>query len=637
MIGRVLGEGGFGITYLGVDTNLERRVAIKEYFPISFVKREVSVTMNVTCYTAEKQSFYEKGREQFLMEARTMAKLDKIPEIVQVLDFFSANNTAYIVMEFLEGNTLKDLTAQQGRIPAKNILAMLAPVLKAMEAMHSIGIIHRDISPDNLMVLKNGEIKLMDFGCARDLGDGRTMTTMLKQGFAPKEQYSGYDQGPWTDVYALCATVYYCLTGKIPPAALDRVDNDTDPLIPPTKLGATLTPAQESALLKGLAVSKNKRWQSARELYDALYVQDMIEDEKKDSQPPKVVGLSKQVKVMIGGAACFMVIASAGLAFWNPAPSVSSVNIGSNIQQEESSSPIQNKSTESADGTESMNKVPWLTDTQQSSSAESDDEVYEEAENNTQTMAQESTQTTTSDSAPTSDSAMNDETQGETETPTESSTQTTTQEATQATTPSTKAEDSTTSASKPQETEPTPEPAPTTASNPTMEELESQADAALDNNQFSQAADSYRQMNSLGYISSSQLAEYLRRVGDDADYYWVITDYGNNSSPYVKIAFELFTEAANMGNTLAYSNIAYSYDYGHYVSIDKAKACEWWTKLANTGDGPSCYFVAQYYASGDGVPQDTQKAIEWLNKCFAYGASYVESDAQALLDKLQGS
>ena len=148
-----------------------------------------------------------------------MARLDKIPEIVQVLDYFPENNTAYIVMEFLEGSTLKELTAQQGGIPGKGLLEMLEPVLRGMEAMHAAGIIHRDISPDNLMVLKSGKVKLMDFGCARDIEGGHTMTTMLKHGFAPKEQYSGHGQGPWTDVYALCATMYYCLTGRVPPSA----------------------------------------------------------------------------------------------------------------------------------------------------------------------------------------------------------------------------------------------------------------------------------------------------------------------------------------------------------------------------------------------------------------------------------
>ncbi|HIU67283.1 MAG TPA: leucine-rich repeat protein [Candidatus Caccomorpha excrementavium] len=275
LVGRALGEGGFGITYLGLDTSLERKVAIKEYFPTSFVKRESSLTLEVTCYTDVGRNYYEKGRDQFLKEARTMARLDKIPGIVRVLDYFPENNTAYIVMEYLEGITLKDLTAREGRIPAGEMLGLLEPVLKAMDAMHRAGVIHRDISPDNLMVLKDGTVTLMDFGCARDLEGGHTMTVTLKHGFAPVEQYTGHGQGPWSDIYALCATVYYCLTGKVPPRALERGDKVSDPIEPPSKLGAELTPEQERALMKGLAVNAEDRWRSAADLYAGLYGKTM--------------------------------------------------------------------------------------------------------------------------------------------------------------------------------------------------------------------------------------------------------------------------------------------------------------------------------------------------------------------------
>lgn len=270
-LGRALGEGGFGITYLGWDTVLKRKVAVKEYFPTFLVSREVSLTLDVTCHTSGNQPTYEKGREQFLREAKTMAKLDSIPEIVQVLDHFPEHNTAYIVMEFLEGRTLKEVVAQTGPIPTQTMLALLEPVLRAMEAMHHAGVIHRDISPDNLMELKDGTVKLMDFGCARDFQSGLTETITLKHGFAPREQYSGRDQGPWTDVYAMCATVYYCLTGQVPARATLRGEEEQDPLLPPRQLGIHLTEEQELALLRGLAPKVENRWHSAAELYAALY------------------------------------------------------------------------------------------------------------------------------------------------------------------------------------------------------------------------------------------------------------------------------------------------------------------------------------------------------------------------------
>ena len=177
---------------------------------------------------------------------------------------------------------------------------------------------------------------------------------------------------------------------------------------------------------------------------------------------------------------------------------------------------------------------------------------------------------------------------------------------------------------------------PEKTSMPTKAELESQAKTAAAEGRYSNAADLYRQMKELGYISGSKLAVCLTELAGDAESEWYDTAYGDNSSPLIKTAYDLYVEAANMGNKEAMAAVAYCYDYGHYVNQDSGKACQWWTKLANTGDGPACYFVAQYYADGNGVPQSTQTAIEWLNKCLEYGAGYVESDAQALLDELQG-
>lgn len=270
VIGRVLGEGGFGITYLGFDKNLERVVAIKEYFPTAFVKREITVGQDVTCYTDVGKSAYEVGLEKFVQEARIMARLDNIPEIVRVMDYFRENKTAYIVMEYLEGKTLRELT-KEGCIPAGVLLELMEPLLRAIQLIHQEGLLHRDISPDNLLQLKSGKIKLMDFGCARDIEGGRTMTVMLKHGYAPLEQYAGHDQGPWTDVYATCATIYYCLTLHLPPQALLRGAGEENELVLPTRLGAALTPDQEQALIRGLAVQPQDRWQSMAELYAAIY------------------------------------------------------------------------------------------------------------------------------------------------------------------------------------------------------------------------------------------------------------------------------------------------------------------------------------------------------------------------------
>lgn len=270
LVGRVLGEGGFGITYIGCDLRLELKVAIKEYFPSDKVTRHAQASLEVSNYTGVLAGNYEQGKEKYLQEARTMARMNKQAEIVSVRDFFEANNTAYIVMEYVEGTTFKELVAQKGgRIPAGEFFHMIEPLFSALSVMHETGLIHRDISPDNLM-LENGCVRLLDFGCARESTHGtETMTIALKHGYAPIEQYQHKGQGPWTDVYGLCATMYYCLTGKVPQQSLDRLCEDE--LILPRKLGVDLTENQERALLFGMGIRPRRRYQSMEELYAALY------------------------------------------------------------------------------------------------------------------------------------------------------------------------------------------------------------------------------------------------------------------------------------------------------------------------------------------------------------------------------
>lgn len=270
LVGRVLGEGGFGITYIGCDLRLELKVAIKEYYPVDRATRNAAVSTNVTSFIGPSSKSFERGKQKFLSEARTMARMDKQQVIVGVRDFFEANNTVYIVMEYIEGTTFAELTEQRGgRIAPEELFRVIEPLFGALSALHETGLIHRDISPDNLM-LENGEVRLLDFGCAREPADGnKTLTISLKHGYAPLEQYQESGQGPWTDIYALCATIYHCLTGQTPPRALDRIGEDN--LVLPSKLGVPITPQQEAALLKGLRVQPNRRFQTVKELWAALY------------------------------------------------------------------------------------------------------------------------------------------------------------------------------------------------------------------------------------------------------------------------------------------------------------------------------------------------------------------------------
>ncbi len=287
LTGSVLGEGGFGITYIGCDMRLKMRVAIKEYFPKDKVNRIAKDSLSLSCYAGSAAGRYADGKGQFLREALTLAKMDKQSVIVGVRDFFEENNTAYIVMEYVDGTTFKDLTAQKGgRIPPAELLGLMEPLFSALGAMHAQGLIHRDVSPDNLM-LENGNIRLLDFGCAREAHDGdTTLTAAMKQGYAPVEQYQNKGQGPWTDVYGLSATIYYCLTGAKPPQAVDRLVEDE--LIPPRKLGIELTDRQEQAILRGMDIRPRRRFQSVQDLHDALYEADDAQAYRaSDPVPPE--------------------------------------------------------------------------------------------------------------------------------------------------------------------------------------------------------------------------------------------------------------------------------------------------------------------------------------------------------------
>ena len=268
----VLGQGGFGITYLGMDELYQRKVAIKEFFPQGIVTRNTEYEDTVTVTFVEEKADYEKGKERFLKEARTMAKFSKDEGIVKVLDFFEINNTAYIVMEYLEGITLKQYLRENQRITSEELVRLLVPLIESLDEIHSQGMIHRDISPDNIMVLSDGRIKLMDFGAARDytkFGE-KTLSIVLKPGYAPPEQYQTHGiQGPWTDIYALCATMYKCITGETPPDAIDRVIDDHLKKI--SEFGITIPQQVESVIIKGMSVSAKDRYQDIKDFCEDLY------------------------------------------------------------------------------------------------------------------------------------------------------------------------------------------------------------------------------------------------------------------------------------------------------------------------------------------------------------------------------
>lgn len=273
LVGKVIGEGGFGITYIGFNMETDLPVAIKEYFPSELATRDTTQGNTVTIFSGEAQSLFKEGLEKYLREARNLSMFSDLQGIVTVKDFFYENETAYIIMEYINGITLKQyLTKVGGRMKQNEVIKMMKPVLESMVKIHEVGIIHRDISPDNIMITKNKQIKLTDFGAARvfDTEDSKSITVVLKRGYAPEEQYRAKgNQGPWTDVYALCATMYRMITGVTPQEALERIIDDNVEKV--SKYDPNVWPETEYAIMKGLSLRAEDRWQSVNDLIDALY------------------------------------------------------------------------------------------------------------------------------------------------------------------------------------------------------------------------------------------------------------------------------------------------------------------------------------------------------------------------------
>ncbi|MFE8694895.1 protein kinase [Cytobacillus sp. FJAT-53684] len=281
LLGRVLGHGGFGITYLAYDVNLDTKLAIKEYMPRDFATRAPEQTM-VSVFSGELTTHFENGLINFLDEAKTLAQFNNHPGIVGVRDFFRENETAYLVMYYLKGIDFKQyLESQGGKIPFQTTLMIMIPVMDALREVHRTGTLHRDISPDNIYITAEGQVKILDFGAARYAmtAFSKSISVILKPGFAPEEQYrSKGKQGPWTDVYSTAATFYRAIVGHVPPESLDRLEEDT--IKSPSSLGIDIPEKAEAALMKALSVKATDRYQSI-----ADFQQDLFDDQNLSDQP----------------------------------------------------------------------------------------------------------------------------------------------------------------------------------------------------------------------------------------------------------------------------------------------------------------------------------------------------------------
>jgi serine/threonine protein kinase len=264
-----LGSGGFGITYEAHDTSLDTTVAIKEYMPSDFAVRQDN--SQVTAKSSTSKGDFDWGLSRFLEEARVLAKF-RHPNIVRVNQIFEANNTAYLVMEYAKGNSLGEVLRREGTLSEQRTKEILFPILDGLKRVHELGFLHRDIKPDNIILRDEGGAVLIDFGAARQATEtkSRAITSIVSEGYAPLEQYDPKgNQGPWTDIYAIGAVAYRCLTGEKPPAAASRVRSD--PMVP-VAIAAKSPVSNEfaAAIEQALHVFENQRPQSIAEFLDIL-------------------------------------------------------------------------------------------------------------------------------------------------------------------------------------------------------------------------------------------------------------------------------------------------------------------------------------------------------------------------------
>lgn len=304
IIGEAVGFGGFGITYKAWDKKLSHLVAVKEYYPGGVVNRTPG-TQEVIIYAQKRKKEYDFGKERFLEEARNMAKFNSESNIVNVFEYFEANNTAYIVMEFLNGISLSAyLHTNEEKIDIDTGIEIAENIGNALIRIHEKGIIHRDVSPDNIFLCLGGGMKLIDFGAARfSQEENKLMTIVLKPGFAPPEQYEKVNhQGPWTDVYALGATLYYAITGVKPDESTNRKINDT--LLYPHEVNTSVPENLSNAIMKAMAVEVHMRYQNVEEFLNAIHSSKKVlsvKEEKKIKKRRRIIGISGAGVILAAG------------------------------------------------------------------------------------------------------------------------------------------------------------------------------------------------------------------------------------------------------------------------------------------------------------------------------------------------
>ena len=342
-IGQVIGEGGFGITYSGTRLSDHLRVAVKEYFPAQCAAREdgyADSELHIFC--GEKSLQFEKGLAYFKHEAEILKKYSYLDGMVTVLDTCETNKTAYIVMEFVEGITLAQYIRENGVFSYDELIDLMTPIIKSLAQIHRQGVIHRDISPENIQIGLDDRFYLLDFGAAKKFDQNSPQNTVIfKHGYAPPEQYTGDGrQGPWTDVYALASTIYTALSGEALADAVVRMQaEDEDSCC--DKLSG-ITDWQRDALKKGLALKPSERYQNMEAFLTALAVRPALDEQRTQfvstvHSPDEPDDKRKRTGLYVALIVCILVIVEiAGMAVvkWLNKRDIQSVMGRENVSQD---------------------------------------------------------------------------------------------------------------------------------------------------------------------------------------------------------------------------------------------------------------------------------------------------------------
>ena len=584
VVGRSLGQGGFGITYLGFDLRLDIPVCIKEYYPEGAAMRTVPHNGRIYWGTSENAQGLMEGRQSFVREAQKADKLRDLRHVVSVWAVFYENETAYIVMDYIKGETLGDRLVRTQKVLSEKECAMLmAPVIQDLEQAHQRGIIHRDIKPDNLMLTPAGELVLLDMGAAKDLvtsaqhANSMTSARAVSQGFSPLEQYRAKGRiGPWTDVYAMCATIYYCTTGRITPTPMDRISGEKVDY-------SGLTAPFAAVLEKGLAVRPEERCQSMRILLEELAAASGItvpesqptEDtetqalETKSTEPaPKKKKKSLLLPVL--GVAALLILAAIVLLLGSKIRSGALPNL----------IPALNKTEATAAPTSSPDAAPMATP----------DVAPTSTPDAAPTATPDATPTATPDAAPTATPEI-------TTAPTPAPTTEPTAEPTPAPTTEPTAEPS---------PAPTPEPAPAPQPEDDAEKLYERGLVYDEAGNYTEALSWYLR------AAESGNAEAMRKIGNlYREGLGVEQDPGK--------AVEWYLKAIDGGDAPAMYNLGNCYIMGVGVEQDYREAMNWYIRAADAGFVAGMTAVGAMYEQGYGVQQDGNEALRWYQRAAEAG------------------